>query len=118
MLQVGRKYEHRSVLHSHDDLVGILGRELDDRWPDDPGLIARVMEVDGVRTRMGPDVVHAAQEVVGVLVHLVRRASREDCRPAGGDLVRVVADPEESQNSRHDAVHAGHEIPEVIELVE
>ncbi len=46
MLQVGRKYEHRSVLHSHDDLIGILGRELDHRWPDDPALQARVVEVD------------------------------------------------------------------------
>src|SRR5882762_8964612 len=92
MLQVRWKYEHRSVLHSHDDLVGILGRELDDRWPDDRGLIAWVMEVDGVRAWMGPDVVHSAQEVVGVLVYLVRRASREDGRSAGGDLVRVVAD--------------------------
>jgi len=92
MLQVGWKYQHRSVLHSHDNLIGVLGRELKDRWPDDPGLIARVVEVNGVRARMGPDVVHAAQEVVGVLVHLVRRASREGCRPAGGDLVRLVAD--------------------------
>jgi hypothetical protein len=66
---------------------------------------------------MGPDVVHAAQEVVGVLVYLVRCTSREDCRPAGSDLVRVVADPEEAQNSWHDAVHARNEIPEVIELV-
>src|SRR6266700_3841018 len=39
VLQVGRKYQHRSGLHSHDDLIGILGRELDDRWPDDPALI-------------------------------------------------------------------------------
>src|ERR1700692_4270189 len=28
VLQVGRKYEHRAVLHSHDDLIGILSREL------------------------------------------------------------------------------------------
>ena len=118
MLQVGREYEHRSVLHSHDDLVGILGRELDYRWPEDPGLIARIVKIDGVRTGMGPDVVHAAQEIVGVLVQLVRGASCEHCRPAGGDLVRVGADPEESQNSRHNAVHARHEIPEVTELVE
>src|SRR5882724_1316419 len=118
MLQIGGKYQHCAVLDSHDDLVGILGCELDHRWPDDPGLIAWVMEVDGVRAWMGPDVVHSAQEVVGVLVYLVRRASREDGHPAGGDLVRVVADPEESQNSRHDAVHARNEIPEVIELVE
>ena len=79
MLQVGWEHEHRSVLHSDDGLVGILGRELDDRWPDNPGLIARVMEVDGVRTRIGPDVVHAAQEVIGVLARLARRASRQDC---------------------------------------
>ncbi len=118
MLQVGWKHEHRSILYSHDDMVGILGRELDDRWPDDPGLIARVMEVDGVRAPMGPDVVHAAQEIIGVLVHRVRRASRQDRRPAGGDLVRVVSDLQESQNSRHRAVHAGNEVPEVIEFVE
>ena len=48
VLQVGRKYEHCSVLHFHDDLIGILGRELDDQRPDDPTLIVRVMEVDGV----------------------------------------------------------------------
>src|ERR1700676_614847 len=86
VLQVGRKYEHRSVLHSHDDLVGILSRELYDRWPDDPALNAWVMEVDGIRTRMGSDVVHAAQEVIGVLVDLVCRAFRQDGRPAGGRL--------------------------------
>jgi len=39
MLQVGWKYEYSPILHSHDDMVGILGRELDDRWPDDPGLM-------------------------------------------------------------------------------
>src|SRR5215467_13020202 len=60
MLQVGRKYQHRSVLHSNDSLVGIFGRELDGRWPDDAGLIARVMEIDGVSARVGLDVVHAA----------------------------------------------------------
>ena len=63
------------------------------------------MEIDGVRTRMGSDVVHAAQEVIGVLMHLVCRASRQNRRPAGSDFVRVVTDPEELQNSRHDAVH-------------
>jgi hypothetical protein len=45
VLQVGGKYEHRSVLHSHDDLIGILGRELDHGWLDDPALITRVMKV-------------------------------------------------------------------------
>jgi hypothetical protein len=51
------------------------------------------MEVDGgVRTRMGSDIVYPAQEVIGVLVHLVCRASRQDCRLAGGDLVGVVTD--------------------------
>jgi len=92
MLQVGWKHEHCSILHSHDDVVGILGGELYDRRSDDPGLIARVVEVDGVRASMGPDVVHAAQEIIGVLVYRVRRASRQDRRPAAGDLVRVVAD--------------------------
>ena len=117
MLQIGRKYEHRSVLHSHDDLIGILGRELDDRWPDDPALSAWVMEVDCVRTRMGSDVVHAAQEVIGVLVHLVCRASRQDCRPAGGDFVRVATDPEELQNSWHETVHAGKFMTALSECV-
>src|SRR6202035_3853614 len=92
--------------------------ELDDRWPDDPALDARAMEVDGVRTRMGSDVVHAAQEVIRVLMHLVCRAFRQDGRPAGGDFVRVVTYLKEFQNSRHDAVHAGNEIAEVIKLMQ
>jgi hypothetical protein len=33
------------------------------------------MEVDGVRTRMGSNVVHPTQEVIGAQVHLVCRAS-------------------------------------------
>src|SRR5260221_10977313 len=70
VLQVGRKYQHRSVLHSHDDLVGIFSCEFDDRQPDDPALITRVMEVDNIRPRMGSDVVHAAQEVVRMMVQL------------------------------------------------
>src|SRR4029077_19036038 len=102
----------------HAALSLIPRRDVTDRVPDYPRLIARIMEVDGVRAWMGPDVVHSAQEIVGVLVYLVRRASRENGRPAGGDLVHVVSDPEESQNSRHDAVHTRNEIPEVIELME
>jgi hypothetical protein len=94
VLQVGGKYKHRSVLRSHDDLIGILGRELDDWWSDDPALM-RVVKVDGVRTRIGSNVVHAAQKIIGVLVHLVCPVFRQDCRPAGGDLIRVVTDPEE-----------------------
>src|SRR5204862_1749 len=74
VLQVSRKYQHRSVLHSHDDLVGILGRELDDRGADDPGLIAPVMKVAGVRAWMGPYIVHIPQEVVLALEHLLSRA--------------------------------------------
>jgi len=76
------------------------------------------MEVDGVGTGMGSDIVDAAQEVIGVLVHLVCRASCQDRRPAGGDFVRVVTDPQESQNSRHGAVHAGNKITEVVKLMQ
>src|SRR5260370_19216180 len=45
-LQVGRKYQHRAGLDSHDELMGILGGELDGGWPDDPAVQARVVEVD------------------------------------------------------------------------
>lgn len=115
MPQEGRENQQRTVLHSHDDLVGVLGRELDDGWPEDPGLIPRVMEVDGVRTRMSPQVVDTAQKIVGVVVGFVLSPWSQDRRPAGCYLELVVADSQELQNPRHSPVHAGDEILEVVE---
>jgi hypothetical protein len=68
------------------------------------GICIEQMAIRSLRDRR-----HAAQ--------LSLRASREDCRPAGGDFVRVATDPEELPNSWHDAVHAGKFMTALSECV-
>jgi len=57
------KHEHCSILHSHDDWSVSRG-ELYDRRSDDPGLIARVVELMCPRLD-GSDVVHPLRKLLG-----------------------------------------------------
>ena len=75
------------------------------------------MEVDGVGTRPRSHVVHAAQEVVRVAVHLVRRPRGQDVRPAARDLDGVVSDAQESQDSPRRLLDRGSQLPELVTLV-
>src|ERR1700731_4637438 len=95
MWHVGRKDEQRPILHSQNHLVGIAGREGHHRRPNDAGLAPRVMEVDGVRTRVGTEVVDATQIVVRMMVHSMRGSRCQDRGPACTDFEGVVADLEE-----------------------
>src|SRR5205085_302704 len=47
-MQIRREDEQRAVFHPHHDLIGVSGSEFRDRWSDDAGLAARVVEVDAV----------------------------------------------------------------------
>ena len=60
-------------MHPDDDLIGILGRQLDDRRADHRGLRSRVVKVDAVGTGAGAHAVHATEEVVRVAVRKQRR---------------------------------------------
>ena len=51
VLQVGGKDQQCALLHTDHNLVGIFARKFHHGGSNDPDLIARVMEVDGVRTR-------------------------------------------------------------------
>src|SRR5688572_11355626 len=118
MLEPRRKHEQRALVHPQDDLVCVRAGECGDRWSDDAGLAARIVEVDRVGPGAGPQVVDAAQKVVGMVVELVCRTSGEHGRPAGRELDGVVADVQELEDSSRRVPCAGDELPEVLELVQ
>ena len=64
MLEIGWEYKKRAVPHLHDNLIGILGGEFRDRWPDNCGLNPRVVKIYSICFRMSLNVVNTAQEVV------------------------------------------------------
>src|SRR5439155_1934004 len=68
VLEIRRKDQQRAVGHVDHHLVGILRGQLDHRRPDDCGLGPGVVEVDAVRARVRPHVIHAAQKIVGMAV--------------------------------------------------
>jgi hypothetical protein len=99
-----------SFTRTHHDLIGVSGSEFRDRWSDDAGLAARVVEVDAVGAGAGAHVVHRAQEIVGVAVRAVRGARRIQVHPAAGDFDRWFANFQEPQHARRrpaDAVAKG-----------
>src|SRR5687767_7879644 len=118
MLEIGRKDQEGSGRDLDDDLIGIRRRELRHRRPDDAGLNPWIVEVDRVRVRRGFQIVDAAEEIVGVTVHPMRRPRRIDVGPAPGDLDRVIPDFQESQDRAHRAVAVGHEPGELGQRVE
>ena len=98
-------------------MIGAFSRELDNRRPQDRGLTPRIVEVDRVGTRVSPQVVDAAQKIVGMRVQLVGSARGKDSGPAARDLDVVLTDSQESENSRDQVPHTGDEIAEFAELV-
>src|SRR6266496_3951169 len=72
------------------------------------------MKVYRIRARRGPDIVDAAQVIVGMAVSLVRRTPGENGRPAAGDFEGLVADLQESQNAPCRIADAGDEILKLL----
>ena len=109
VLQPDRKYQKRSVHHFYNDLIGVLGGQFRYRWPDDPGLVSRIVKIDGIRPRVRPGIVNTAQEVVWVTVNSVRAAWCADVDPAGGNLEPVVSNLRVIQHVRRNLVDAGNQ---------
>ena len=86
MLQPRRKHQQHAVLDVDDDLLGVLGGQFRDRWPDDCGLCSRIEEIDGVGTLIDPHIVHAAQIIIRMAMDTVPGALRVDVGPTSGDL--------------------------------
>jgi len=59
------------IPHPHDHLIRIVRGERHHRGPGDRGLNARIVEVDGIDTRLCLDLGEPAQEMVGVAMHTV-----------------------------------------------
>ncbi len=84
MGQPGREHEKGAVADLDHHLIGVLGGEFRDPRPDNPRLRPGMVEIDGVGTFKGAQIVDAAPEVVGVAVDGVGRAFRVDVCPQAG----------------------------------
>ena len=67
VVQIRRKDEQRAVSDPRHDLISIGGGEPGDRWPNDAGLAARLVEIAGVGAVPGAYIVNGAQ-VIAVLM--------------------------------------------------
>ncbi len=92
MCQVGWKHQKHPVAHRHHDLICILGRKFGNWRPDDAGLRSWVAKVDRLGSRVGTNILYAAQETVRVAMHCVRRAACVAIGPATRNLNLVLAD--------------------------
>jgi hypothetical protein len=90
VLQVGRENEKSAITDFHHNLIGILGRKLHDRGPDDAGLISRVVKVYCVCAGVSSNVIRATQEVIGVTMRPVCGTLGENIGPTAGNLEGVT----------------------------
>ena len=106
MRQVGWKHQQHPIAHRQHHLVCILGREFSNGRSDDAGLRSGIVKVDRIRTRMRLHIVNAAQEIIRVAMHRMRRAACVNRCPASGNFNRVGADFQELKYGLRGTVNA------------
>lgn len=90
-----------SADNSDHHRVRVIGSEFDHRWPQEAGLAARIVKMDGVSALRGPRVVGTTEEAVRMLVNPVRRAGRIHVCPAAGDVEDAAANPKITEHQRY-----------------
>jgi len=118
VLQVGREYEKSAITYFHHNLIGILGRKLHDRRPDDTGLISRVVKVYGVCAWVSSNVISAAQEVIWVTMRPMCGALGENIDPTTGNLEGVTTYSQELQNAFRRVIYTGNKILKFFEFMQ
>jgi hypothetical protein len=118
VLQIGWENEKSAITYFHHDLIGILGRKLHDRWPDDTGLISRVVKVYGVCAGVSSNVISATQEVIGVTMRPVCGTLGENIDPTAGNLESVTTYSQELQNAFRRVIYTGNKILKFFEFMQ
>ena len=117
-MQVGRENEKSAIPDVHHNLIGILGRKLHDRRPDDTGLISRVVKVYGVCAGVSSNVIRATQEVIGVTMGPVCGTLGENIGPTAGNLEGVITYSQELQNTFRRVIYTGNKILKFLEFMQ
>ncbi len=105
MAQPRGEYQHRAGPHRHNDLIRILRVQFRYRRFYDGRLRSWVMKVNGIGTLFRPDVVDAAEEIVGVAVLSMGGTGRVQVGPTASYLEISVTKFQEIEDRANRIVH-------------
>ncbi len=106
MRQVRWKHQKHPIAHRHHDLIRVLGCEFRNRRSDDAGLRSWIVKINRIGSRVRTNVIYAAQEIIRVAMHRVRRTACVDICPATCNLNRVIPQFQELQYGLRRTVNA------------